>query len=66
VPGQLIYWGTAVIYLLNTTKKCKQHAMDVTHTKSNDWCRRATGFWDIAFSKSVMGRVREAIQSIIE
>jgi len=33
VTGQLIYWGTAVLYLLNTKKKkCKQqqHAMDVT------------------------------------
>jgi len=35
------------------------------HTKSNDWCRRATGPWVIAFSKFVMGRVTDAIQGII-
>jgi len=35
------------------------------HTKSNDWCRRATGLWVIAFSKFVMERIREALQGII-
>jgi len=67
VTGQLIYCGTAVLYLLNTKKEMQTTTCSGCnrHTKSNDWCRRATGLWVIAFPKFVMVRVREAIQGII-